>query len=234
MRKRIGACLSKQVGSRSHACLSVEIARRQTCSSTSGLRVEPNLLPDGMGAANPVAFCAQARETVLNDMSLRGGMQPARAPYASSMQGTPMPSSLRCLLMSFALVTTLASAQEAAVLRDLDAQGWTTLTRDELSQLLPDARMSRVNAKGNRHFWTNDAGGDFVISSDNRDKGGRSSTAQGKWHISEDGRYCVLIEWKAVPTEEWCRYIVKSGTDYYATKSDKTGTEKVYGLSITR
>ena len=145
-----------------------------------------------------------------------------------------MPSSLRSLLVSFALVTTLASAREAAVLRDLDAQGWTTLTRDELSQLLPDARMSRVNAKGNRHFWTNDAGGDFVISSDNRDKGGRSSTAQGKWHISEDGRYCVLIEWKAVPTEEWCRYIVKSGTDYYATKSDKTGTEKVYGLSITR
>lgn len=145
-----------------------------------------------------------------------------------------MPGSIRYLLMSIALVTTLASAQEPAVLRDLDAQGWTTLTRDELNQLLPDAKMSRVNAKGNSHFWTNDAGGNFVISSDNRDKGGRSSTAQGKWHISEDGRYCVLIEWNAFPAEEWCRYIVKSGADYYATKSDKTGTEKVYRLSITK
>jgi hypothetical protein len=60
------------------------------------------------------------------------------------------------------------------------------------------------------------------------------TTARGKWHISEDGRYCVLIEWKVNPTEEWCRYIVKAGAEYYATRSDKTGTEKVYKLSISK
>ena len=145
-----------------------------------------------------------------------------------------MPKLSRYVLWSFALVSTLAAAQEIAVLRDLDAQGRVTLSKDELSQLLPNAKMSRVNAKGNTHFWKNDSSGSFIISSDNRDKQGHTSTAQGKWHISEDGRYCVLIEWKVNPTEEWCRYIVRAGSDYYATKSDKTGTEKVYKLAISK
>ena len=52
--------------------------------------------------------------------------------------------------------------------------------------------------------------------------------------LSLAGRYCVLIEWKVNPTEEWCRYIVKAGAEYYATRSDKTGTEKVYKLSISK
>jgi hypothetical protein len=138
------------------------------------------------------------------------------------------------LFATLALVSLQASAQEAAVLRDLDAQGRVTLSRDELNQLLPGARMSRLTAKGNTQIWKNDASGSFVISSDNRDRGGRNSTAQGKWHISEDGRYCVLIEWNVNPTEEWCRYIVKAGADYYAVKTDKTATEKVYKFVISK
>ena len=146
-----------------------------------------------------------------------------------------MPQSIRCVLLSFALVSAIAAAQEIAVLRDLDAQGRATLSKDELGQLLPNAKMSRSSGKGNTHFWKNDSDGTFIISSDNKDKpSGRHSTAQGKWHISDDGRYCVLIEWKINPTEEWCRYIVKSGADYYSTKSDKTGTEKVYKLVISK
>ncbi|MBP6776368.1 MAG: hypothetical protein KA151_03840 [Piscinibacter sp.] len=136
-------------------------------------------------------------------------------------------------LASFAIVvSTLATAQE--VLRDLDAQGRVTLSKDELDQLLPGAKMSRTSARGNTNIWSNEPGGSFVVSSDNRDRGGMPTTARGKWHISEDGRYCVLIEWKVNPTEEWCRYIVKAGAEYYATRSDKTGTEKVYKLSISK
>jgi len=145
-----------------------------------------------------------------------------------------MPKPSRYVFSSFVLVATLASGQEIAVLRDLDAQGRVTLTKDELSQLLPNAKMTRVGAKGNTSVWKNDSSGSFVISSDNRDVQGQNSTAQGKWHISEDGRYCVLIEWKRNPTEEWCRYIVRAGADYYATRSDKTGTERVYKLGISK
>jgi len=43
-----------------------------------------------------------------------------------------------------------------------------------------------------------------------------------------------LIEWKKNPTEERCRYLLKAGDDYYATKSDKIGTEKVYKLEISK
>lgn len=128
---------------------------------------------------------------------------------------------------------TAALAQAPAVLRDLDAAGRVTLSKEELGQLLHGATMSRVSAKGNTHFWKNDSDGTFVISSDNRDRGKGSSTARGKWNISDDGRYCVLIEWKTVETEEWCRYIIRTGSDYYGAKSDKTGTEKVYKLEIS-
>ena len=144
-----------------------------------------------------------------------------------------MPNLNRYVCSAFALVCTLASGEEAVVLRDLDAKGRVTLTRDELSQLLPSANMSRVSGKGTTNFWKNDPSGTFIISSDNRATSGQTTTSKGKWHISEDGRYCVLIEWKRVQTEEWCRFIVKSGSAHYATKSDRTGTEKVYRLYIS-
>jgi hypothetical protein len=139
---------------------------------------------------------------------------------------------LRFTPLSFALVSTLALSQEAATLMEL--QDRITLTKEELGQLLPKASMSRVTANGNKQNWKNDADGTFIIRSDNRGLLTAGSEAYGKWHISEDGRYCVLIEWKRVPTEEWCRFIVKAGDAYYATKSDKHNTEKVYKLEISK
>jgi hypothetical protein len=138
------------------------------------------------------------------------------------------------LPLAFAFAATLANGQTATVLRDLDALGRVTLTKDELAQLLPNASMRRVSVSGNNQSWKNDSGGTFVISSDNKSMNLRNSTASGKWHISDDGRYCVLIEWKRVETEEWCRYIVKAGNDYYSTKSEKIETEKVYKLEISK
>lgn len=120
------------------------------------------------------------------------------------------------------------------MLRDLDALGRVTRSRDELNQLLPGAKMTRFTGKGNTHLWKNDTDGSFIVSSDHRDKAGSNSTAQGKWHILEDDRYCALIEWRRAPTEEWCRYVVKAGAACYATKSDKNATEKVYKLGIAR
>ncbi len=132
------------------------------------------------------------------------------------------------------VATTLAFGQTPSVMRDLDALRPVTLSKDDLTKLLPDANMSRLNAKGDTQRWKNDSSGKFVISSDNRNIGGRSSSTQGKWNISDDGRYCVLIEWNSVPAEEWCRYILKAGDAYYATKSDKSGTERVFLLGISK
>jgi len=139
-----------------------------------------------------------------------------------------MPKFPHIAVLLFALFSAFAFGQAATMLRDLDSERRATLTKEDLGQLLPNASMSRLNAEGNSQSWKNDPSGSFIISS------GQSTTAQGKWHISDDGRYCVLIEWKRAPAEEWCRYIVKSGGTYYATRSDKTGTERVYRLEISK
>jgi hypothetical protein len=137
--------------------------------------------------------------------------------------------------------SALAGAQTAPLtLRDIEDKKPRTLTKDELTQLLPGAKMSRVSANGNNIRWSNDSGGSFVASSDNMGGGGtvigggRPSTASGKWHISDDGRYCVLIEWRGVPTEEWCRYVLETTDGYYMAKSTKVGNETVFKYGIKK
>jgi hypothetical protein len=135
----------------------------------------------------------------------------------------------------------LAGAQTAPLtMRDIEDKKPRTLTKDDLTQLLPGAKMSRVSANGNNIKWSNDSGGSFVASSDNMGGGGtvigsgRPSTASGKWHISDDGRYCVMIEWRGVPTEEWCRYVLETTDGYYMAKSTKVGNETVFKLGIKK
>ena len=132
------------------------------------------------------------------------------------------------------LASGAAFAQKAATLADLDAATRTTLGKDDLLQLLPGATMRRTNVQGSVQAWTNDAGGSFVVSSDNRGTQGHNSTAKGSWKISDDGRYCVVIEWNRNPTEDWCRVIMKVGESYYAAKSDKNETDRVYRLEISK
>ena len=140
--------------------------------------------------------------------------------------------------ISICLLAPGAHAQDAALtVRDLDAQNPKKLTLEDLRQLLPDAKMSRQTAAGWQHSWTNEPGGSFTVSASNLNPGAArsgGSNAQGKWHISDDGRYCILFEWKKYPTEEWCRYILQTSDGYYATKSDQTKTEKVYKLGIRK
>ena len=142
------------------------------------------------------------------------------------------------LLVLLGAAATAAHAQDM-VLRDLESKSPKKLSKEEAAELLTGAKMSRVSGRGNVHYWSNDAGGSFVISSDNRGAGavgasGRSTTSPGKWQISDDGRYCVLIEWKGVPTEEWCRFILQTTDGYYSVRSDSVGTERVFKLEIKK
>jgi hypothetical protein len=115
-----------------------------------------------------------------------------------------------------------------------DLQSPVALSKAELQQLMQGAKISRVSAKGSNQTWSNDSDGTMIVHSDNRMfSAGRSSTAS-KWHISDDGRYCVLIPWKNVETEEWCRFVVKTSDGYYTAKSVEVGTEKVYRVDIAR
>jgi hypothetical protein len=146
-------------------------------------------------------------------------------------------------LLGFAcslLLVSPAPAQEAVpVLRDLDDKNPKTLTAEEIKQLLPGAKMKRVTPRGWVNTWTNEPGGQFIVSAFNLNPGMSRSTggssSRGKWHMSDDGRYCVLIEWVGnYPTEEWCRYVLQTSDGYYLVKSDKLKTEKVYKMEISK
>lgn len=142
-------------------------------------------------------------------------------------------------LLTSVVMVAVAQPQELT-LRDLEGKSPRKLSKDEVTQLMPGAKMARISARGNQHYWSNDKDGTFVASSDNRGAGaavvgqGRQTTATGKWHISDDGRYCVLIEWKGVPTEEWCRYVLATSDGHYMVKSDSVGTERVYKFEIKK
>jgi len=133
--------------------------------------------------------------------------------------------------IAVSIAQTSAYAQEASQLRDLDPLSPQLVTKQELDALMPNAKMSRTIANGNLHLWKNGTDGTFIVSSDNRATNRVPATGQGKWHIANDGRYCILIQWRT-SSEEWCRFILKTTDGYYATKSLQLGTEKVYKLDI--
>lgn len=150
-----------------------------------------------------------------------------------------LPIAPNLLLLSLLGSALAAAHAQDMVLRDIESKNPKKLSKEEATELLTEAKMSRISGRGNVHYWRNDTGGKFVISSDNRGAGaviasGRTTTAPGTWQISDDGRYCVLIEWKGVPTEEWCRFILQTTDGYYAVRSDSVGTERVFKLEIKK
>ena len=154
-------------------------------------------------------------------------------------KGLVMSKVFLCALLTGAAMAAVAQPQELT-LRDLEGKSPRKLSKDEVTQLMTGAKMERVNSRGSTQVWSNDAGGSFVASSDNRNmvtsKGNmaKPSTATGKWHISDDGRYCVLIEWQSVNAEEWCRFVLTTSDGHYMVKSDSVGTERVFKFEIKK
>ena len=151
-----------------------------------------------------------------------------------------MKTNRKCVSLGVAVfcIATAASAEGPAVLGDLDPLQPEKLSKEQLEQLLPGAKMKRVTQGGSTHFWTNETDGTFVVSTDNRGtRGGTALTvgttsAPGKWHVSPDGRYCVTIEWRKNPTEDWCRYVFKTSSGYFGSKSEQDRSAKVYQITI--
>lgn len=154
---------------------------------------------------------------------------------------TRSPAALPLSLLAIAcLVTTPVRADDPSILGDLDSLSPEKLSKADLEKLLTNAKMSRIAATGSTHIWTNDADGTFIVSTNNKaGLGGsntmastRTFTAPGKWHVSDDGRYCVKIQWKGVKDEDWCRFVFRTSQGYFATKSDQDKSAKVYKLVI--
>lgn len=110
------------------------------------------------------------------------------------------------------------------------AEGETVkLSKEDLASLLPGTKAVYVIKAGSIHRWTNEPDGKFVASTDAKtvSMSSRSGgTAHGTWRLSDDGKYCINIEWKNV-TEDWCSFVFR-GSDggYYLAGSDNPAAEK--------
>ena len=140
----------------------------------------------------------------------------------------------RSILASVLLALPLAAQADALVLNDVKAQDGIQVSVDELKQLMPSAKVVNRTEGGSTRLWTNEPDGKFVASSDNKTKpGAKPSTAQGTWHIGDNGTYCVTLEWRTA-SENWCRYLFKVGAKYYGVSSVASGTTKAHEFEFSK
>jgi hypothetical protein len=147
---------------------------------------------------------------------------------------------LRYIFASVLLALSLAAQADGLLLNDIRAQNGVQLSADELKQLMPNAKVVSYYREGGKstRYWTNKPDGKFVASSDKgRDislqlKGG-GATAQGTWHVGDNGTYCVTIDWRQ-RSENWCRYIFKVGEKYYGVKTVTDGAAIAHELEFSK
>lgn len=141
------------------------------------------------------------------------------------------------ILASILLAFSFAVQADELLLSDIKAQNGVQLSVDELKQLMPGAKVTNVLETGSTRNWTNDSDGTFIASSDARSSrgagGAKAATAQGTWHVGDNGTYCVTLEWKT-RSENWCRYIFKVGEKYYGFSSIANGAAKAYSFEFSR
>lgn len=103
----------------------------------------------------------------------------------------------------------------------------TKLSREELLQLMPGKNVTHVSKAGNTRHWTNEADGSLLASWAPRviGVGTPGGSAKGTWNISDGGRYCVTIDWRA-GAEKWCRFVFRSGNDYAMSATDDPAAER--------
>ncbi|MCB1943472.1 MAG: hypothetical protein KDI53_15765 [Candidatus Accumulibacter sp.] len=142
---------------------------------------------------------------------------------------------LAAILLVGASSQVLGQPSSALRLSDLHAQGATQLSKDELQVLLPGAKVESRTVQGSTRFWENSADGSLLASTDNRGdlSSRRHATARGSWQLADNGSYCVLLEWKS-KTEQWCRFIFKSGDRYFAVKSTSDQSSVAHELAFSR
>lgn len=143
----------------------------------------------------------------------------------------------RSMLVSTLLALPMAAQAESLLLNDLKSQNGVQLSADELKQLMPNAKVVSYYVEGgtSTRRWTNEPDGKFVASSDTGRLivGARGATAQGTWHVADNGTYCVTIDWRTRP-ENWCRYIFKVGEKYYGVKTVKDGAATAHEFEFSK
>lgn len=131
----------------------------------------------------------------------------------STMRGTMFGAIVVALSIA---AGSLAGAQ-GLTLAEIKAKSGIQLSAEDLKQLMPGAKVVSRTKAGSTRLWENKADGTLIAGSDGRgSSGGRTSpgTGTGTWRVADNGRFCVTIKW-LMRSEDWCRYMFKSGDKYY-------------------
>ena len=109
------------------------------------------------------------------------------------------------------------------------------LTVEEIKAIIVsdvDVEQINGNTAGIRR-WKNNADGKFIASRVAAFGGGAGVSGQGEWKLTENGQYCVQIEWRprAGPEQEnWCRTLWKYDGELYLAPADLApNRERKYG-----
>jgi hypothetical protein len=137
---------------------------------------------------------------------------------------------LCCCILSGAAM----AAEQPATVADLNALAPELLNAEQVASLMRGAKVTRINANGNLHHWTNEPDGTLVVSTDNKATTGQPSTARGTWTVDPEGKFCVVIAWRGVNDEKWCRLVFRTAQGHYLANANKKGTEKVHRFEIGR
>jgi hypothetical protein len=109
------------------------------------------------------------------------------------------------------------------------------LNVDEIKTIIiNDVEVEQINGStaGIRR-WKNNSDGKFIASRVAAFGGGAAVSGQGEWKLTENGQYCVQIEWRprAGPElESWCRTLWRvEDTLYLAPVDLAPNRERKYG-----
>lgn len=150
-----------------------------------------------------------------------------------------MSTSPRLFIFAAGLVAisfSVLSAESTVLGSELFEKG-KKLSVDEIKALIVnDAEVEQTNGStGGIRRWKNSADGKFVASRVAASGGtGRPVTGSGEWKLTDNGQYCVQIEWRlfraGIEQENWCRTLWKYEDAIFLAPSDLAlNREKKYG-----
>ncbi|CAE6909449.1 hypothetical protein R75471_03485 [Paraburkholderia domus] len=150
-----------------------------------------------------------------NNVATRPTAQPI-APSSRAAASAPTPaSSADAKVSSSAAQKPVASAnpQPAGTGRP------PRLSRDQLLALLPGSTMLRTNTAGALRQWVNKPDGTLTVFWGGGNVRNGAHSASGHWSITDEGRFCLHIDWEDLP-ENWCRFLEPTANGEYQPIAD--------------
>lgn len=147
-------------------------------------------------------------------------------------------TSLKNILVSATLVAfsvVAFSAEQTVLGGDIFDKG-SKLSIDEIKSMITvDTEVEQINGStGGIRRWKNNADGKFIASRQAAFGGGTPVSGQGEWKLTDNGQYCVQIEWRprrgGPEQENWCRTLWRLDDAIYLAPTDLApNRERKYG-----